>query len=180
MTGEERRAQVARFRQMRGKERLRHIWDYERGWILAAAAMVLLLLVILPRSDSRQALGVCFAQSAAYDNTCTLVEQALQRANILEQKIEVNALAGAAGLDEKTQLTVAVAAGEADCVICDSALMLELAQDGFLQVQPDGSYGIKIGRQGFNMEETPFYLCVLKNADEAAAEILCEFVRELQ
>ena len=180
MTGEERRAQVARFRRMSRRERLRHLWDYDRGWILAVATTVVLLLATLPQIDSRQTLGVCMAQSEAYDSTCTLVEEALREANILDRKIEVNALAGSTGLEEKTQLVVAIAAGEADCVICRSELMLELAQDGLLQMQPDGTYGIKVGRQISDTEENPFYLCVLKNADEATAAFLCWFVRELQ
>lgn len=180
MIGKDRCTRVVRFRRMSQKERLRHIWDYGRGWIFAAAAVVILLLVTLPQIDSRQTLGVCMAQSAVYEKTCTLVEEALQNANILDRKIETNALVGGTELDEKTQLVVAIAADEADCVICRSELMLELAQDGLLQMQLDGAYGIKIDWEIFNAEKAAFYLCVLKNADEVTAAVLYDFVRKSQ
>lgn len=163
MTREER---CARFRQS-----LR----CSRGWILAAVCAVLLLL-LLPRGTRRQTVGVCLVQSALYDEACAFADEAVRAGGYEKAQFEVNALAPAMELDERTQLAIAVAAGEADGVICGNELMQMLAQDGLLQTQPDGSYGITLYGWETGAGQ-PVYLCIPVRADETAAAVLLGYAR---
>lgn len=146
------------------------------GWGLAAACALLLLLLLLPRGTRRQTVGVCLAQSTLYDKACAFADEAVQAGGYENAQFEVNALAPTMELDERTQLAIAVAAEEADGVICGGELMQILAQDGLLQPQPDGSYGIALYSWETDAGQ-PVYLCIPVRADETAAAVLLAYAQ---